>query len=131
MTTRLAVPVSRMTLLRLVRALPEHVPKQIPEIGIDDFAFRRGHVYGTVVIDMATHHPVDVLPDRTSETVQTWLKEHQGVQIVCRDRAGAYAEAVRLAAPDATQVADRWHLWHNLTQAVEKTVASHRVLRLT
>ena len=126
MTTRLATPVSRMTLLRLVRALPEHVPKQIPEIGIDDFAFRRGHVYGTIVIDMANHHPVDVLPDRTSETVQTWLKAHQGVQIVCRDRAGAYAEAVRLAAPNATQVADRWHLWHNLTQAVEKTVASHR-----
>jgi transposase len=126
MTMRLAVPVSRMTLLRLVRALPEHVPKQIREIGIDDFAFRRGHVYGTIVIDMANHHPVDVLPDRTSETVQAWLKEHPGVQIVCRDRAGAYAEAVRLAAPDATQVADRWHLWHNLTQAVEKTVASHR-----
>ena len=97
MTTRLATPVSLTTLQRLVRALPEHVPKQIPEVGIDDFAFRRGHVHGTIVIDMATHHPVDVLPDRTSETVQAWLKAHQGVQIVCRDRAGAYTEAVRHA----------------------------------
>lgn len=70
MTTRLAVPVSRMTLLPLVRALLEHVPKQIPEVGIDDFSFRRSHVCGTSVIDMANHHPVDVLPDCTSETVQ-------------------------------------------------------------
>ncbi|WP_425567039.1 ISL3 family transposase, partial [Sphaerisporangium flaviroseum] len=78
-----------------------------------------------MLIDAVTHRRIDVLPDRKSATLITWLRAHPGVQVVCRDGSAAYAEAIRQGAPDAVQVSDRWHLWHGLAAAVEKTVVTH------
>lgn len=118
---QMGIQTSPRTLLRTVNRKERSV--SAPRVlGIDDFALRRGRTYGTVLCDLESGQPVDILFGRNAETVYDWLKKHPGVEIVARDRATAYAEAVRRAAPNAVQVADRFHLVRNVSEAFQEVV---------
>lgn len=127
LSRRLAMPVSGDTVLRLIRRRGT-VPSPPPRVvGIDDWAWRRGRSYGTIVCDLERRRVIDLLPGRSSAPVRDWLAAHPSVTVVSRDRSGPYAEAARTGAPTATQVADRWHLLVNASEALLGVVERHQL----
>lgn len=124
----IGLPVSASTLLRVMRktTLLEVVTPKV--LGVDDFAFKKGHTYGTILVDLEKRVPVDLLPDREGKTLEEWLKAHPGVEIITRDRSPVYANAITNACPDAVQVADRWHILKNLSEHLERYLDTQRSL---
>jgi transposase len=126
----LGIAVSGDTLRRAVRGaeLPDVTTPRV--LGVDDWSRRKGRTYGTILVDLERRRPIDLLPDSSAATFAPWLTEHPGIEIISRDRGGAYAEGARQGAPQAVQVADRWHLLKNLGDLLERLlVRSHDVLR--
>lgn len=122
---RLGLPVCRDTLLRLVRRLPLPVIPLLQAIGVDDWAHRKRQRYGTIVVDLERQRPVALLNDREAETLADWLRAHPSVTVIARDRLKAYRDGARAGAPQATQVADRFHLLQNLAEALDQVFGAH------
>ena len=126
---QLGILASGSTLLRQLRRKVIKPCAQGPRVlGIDDWAWRKGHRYGTILCDLERGKVVDLLPDRNAESTAEWLRAHPGTEIISRDRASLYAQAAAKAAPRAVQVADRWHLLHNLSEAFIGALAPHHRL---
>ncbi len=123
---RLHLRLSASTLRRLIRRLETPVATPPRVIGVDDFALRRRQRYGTVIADLEEHKIIDLLPDRTAPTLATWLRQQPQIEIVSRDRATEYARGITEGAPQAVQVADRWHVLRNLREAAERVLDAHR-----
>jgi transposase len=126
LSTQLGLESSRMTILGILRTEPVPAPQTPQILGVDEFAYRRGKSYGTILIHLEDGTPVDLLPDRQAVTLETWLKNHPGVQLISRDRAGEFARGATQGAPEALQTADRFHVLRNLTEMVERVLGRHR-----
>lgn len=116
---QLGMQVSAPTLLRCMRTTFLPSPPSVRILGIDDWAWKRGQTYGTILVDLEAHLPIELLPDRSTATVEAWLRLHPEVEWVSRDRGGNYAAAARSAAPQAQQVADKFHLLKNLREGLK------------
>jgi len=125
LTPHFGLPTSRDTLLRMVRNVPLPVVPPFSAIGVDDWAHRKRQRYGTIIVDLERRRPVALLNDREADTLATWLRAHPGVTVIARDRMKAYSDGARAGAPQATQVADRFHLMQNLAEALDQVFSAH------
>jgi transposase len=125
LTHTLGMPAARNTLLRRIRAAPLLSRPSPAVLGVDDWAYRKGHTYGTVLVDLERRQPIALWEGRDADALAQWLREHPGVEVVARDRASAYAEGVRRGAPQAVQVADRFHLAQNLAETLQSALSTH------
>jgi transposase len=124
-TQHLNMPMSADTMLRVVRQIADE-PAPIPRVlGVDDWAFKKGKNYGTILVDQERQCPIDLLPDRTAETLEAWLKAHPGIEIITRDRSHDYIAGINAGAPQAIQIADRWHLLRNLSDALHRMLENY------
>ena len=126
LSRRLGCTLNRQTLLRMIRRLPLAGDRAPRVLGVDDFALHKRQTSGAVLIDLERRQPVALLPDRETKTLAPWLRAHPGVEVITRDRAKAYADGARHGAPEATQVADRFHLLQHLVEALESVFHTHR-----
>lgn len=125
LTQRLQRPTPTASLLQVVQNASLPQPPELHAVGIDEWSWRRGHPYGTIVVDLETHRVVDLLPDRSSESVAQWLAQHPSITVVSRDRSDLYANGITQGAPQAEQVVDRFHLVANLREALETFFLAH------
>ena len=125
LAARLGMQTTRQTILRRIMDLPDLPPGSILYLGIDDFSFRRGYRFGTILVNLENRRVVDLLPDREADTSAAWMRQHPDLMAVSRDRGGEYASAAREGAPQAIQCADRFHLLKNLREALEGLLARH------
>ena len=123
---RLGLRTSPATLLRLVQGAPTPTATAPQVLGVDEWAWRRGQRYGTILVNLETHRVVDLLPERSADMVAQWLAQHPTVTVVCRDRSALYADGIRRGAPHAVQVVDRFHLVQNLREAIEAFLHDQR-----
>lgn len=121
------VGISDTTVNRILRDIPEPIGNPVRVLGVDDWAKRKGQRYGTILVDLERGQIIDLLNDRTADTLAKWLKKHPEIEIVSRDRSQTYAQAITIGSPVAVQVADRWHLLKNLSEAVFKILQQEYV----
>jgi hypothetical protein len=123
----LGLPISPDALLERIRRAPRLGAGQVKVLGVDDWAIKKGHSYGTILVDLERRRVVGLLPDRSAEGLRDWLEKHPGMEAASRDRFQPYIDAISTAAPGAVQVADRWHLLKNLSDAVERVLERERI----